>query len=67
MLKVTLNRLKPQAKEKIIKNTLGSELEEEPWNRFSILESCVKSIFKYHQILYSVIINYKKPITRYGL
>ena len=57
MLKDTLNRLKPQAKEIITKNTLRSELEKAPQNRFPILESCVKSIFKHQQILYSVIIN----------
>ena len=43
MLKVILNRLKPQAEEIIPKNRLGSELEGAPQNISSTLESCVKS------------------------
>ena len=70
MLKVTLNKLKPQAKEIITKNTLGSELEEASQNRFSIVASCVTSIFEHQQILCSVIINLKKKkklMTQYGV
>ena len=43
MLKVILNRLKPEAEEIIAKNGLVSEPEEAPQNRSSTLESCVKS------------------------
>ena len=43
MLKVILNRLKPQAEEISLKNRLGAEPEEAPQNRSSTLESCVKS------------------------
>ena len=43
MLKVILNRLKPQAEKIWVKSRLGLEPEEAPQNRSSTLESCVKS------------------------
>ena len=44
MLKVILNRLKPQAEEIIAEEQLGSEPEEAPQNRSSTLESFVPPI-----------------------
>ena len=43
MLKVILNRLKPQAEEIIAEEQAGSEPEEAPQNRSSALEYSVKS------------------------
>ena len=44
MLRVILNRLKPQTEEIIAEERLGSEPEEAPQNRSSTLESCVNII-----------------------
>ena len=43
MLKIILNRLKPQAEEIIAEEQAGFRAEEAPQNRYSTLESCVKS------------------------
>ena len=65
MLKVILNRLKPQAEEIMLKNRLGSEPEEAPQNRSSTLESCVKSTSNISRIcLYRVFIDFKKAFDR---
>ena len=66
MLKVILNRLKPQAEE-LLKNRLGSEQEEAPQNRSSALESCVKSTSNISRICTMSSLISKKPLTEYGM
>ena len=61
MLKVILNRLKPQAKEIIAEEQAGFRA---PQNRSSTSESCVKSTSKHQQNLYHVFIDVKKAFDR---
>ena len=67
MLKVILNRLKPQAEEIIAENMLGSEPEEAPQNRSSTLESCVKGTSNIRKICTMSSLISKKPLTKYGM
>ena len=66
MLKVILNRLKPQAEEIIAENRLGSEPEEAPQNRSSTSESCVKRTSNTSRICTMSLLISKKPLTEYG-
>ena len=64
MLKVILNRLKPQAEEIISEEKLSLEPEEAPQKRSSTLEFCVKRNLQHWQNLYYVIIDFKKAFDR---
>ena len=64
MLKVILNRLKPQAEEIIVlKNRPGSEPEEASQNKFSTSESCQKCL-QHQQNLYHVLNDIKKAFEK---
>ena len=67
ILKVILNRLKPQAEEILLKNRPGSEPEEAPQNRSSTLESCVKGTSNISRICTMSSLISKKPLTAYGM
>ena len=67
MLKVILNRLKPQAEEIIAEEQAGSEPEEAPQNRSSTSESCVKSTSNTSRICTMSSSISKKPLTEYGM
>ena len=51
----------------MLNNRLGSEPEEEPQNRSSTLESCVKSISNISRICTMSSLFQKKPLTEYGM
>ena len=64
MLKVILNRLKPQAEEIIAEEQAGSEPEEAPQNRSSTLESCVKGTSNVSRICTMSLLIRKKAFDR---
>ena len=64
MLKVILNRLKPQAEEIISEEKLSSEPLEAPQKRSSTLEFCMKRNLQHWQNLYYAIIDFKKAFDR---
>ena len=63
MLKVILNRLKPQAEEIIAEEQAGFRAEEAS----STLESCVKSTSNISRICTMSSLISKKPFTEYGM
>ena len=68
MLKVILNRLKPQAGEIIAEEQAGFRAgrSKAPHNRSSTLESCVKSTSNISRICTMSSLISKKPLTEYG-
>ena len=67
MLKVILNRLKPQAEEIIAEEQAGFRAGRTPQNRSSTLESCVKSTSNISRICTMSSLISKKPLTEYGM
>ena len=66
MLKVILNRLKPQAEDIIADEQAGFRAEEAPQNRSSTSESCVKSTSNTSRICTMSSLISKKHLTEYG-
>ena len=60
MLKVTLNRPKPQAKEIITEEHTGFRVERSTTEQIFNLRILCKKYLKHQQILYNVIIDFKK-------
>ena len=67
MLKVILNRLKPQAEEIIAEEQAGFRAGRAPQNRSSTLESCVKSTSNISRMCTMSSLISKKPLTEYGM
>ena len=67
MLKVILNRLKPQAEEIIAEEQAGSRAEKAPQNRSLTLKSCVKSTSNISRICTVSSLISNKPLTEYGM
>ena len=67
MLKVILNRLKPQAEEIIAEEQAGFRAGRAPQNRSSTLGSCVKSTSNISRICTMSSLISKKPLTEYGM
>ena len=67
VLKVILNRLKPQAEEIIAEEQAGFRVGKVPQNRSSTLESCVKSTSNISRICTMSSLISKKPLTEYGM
>ena len=67
MLKVILNRLKPQAEEIIAEEQAGFRAGRSPQNRSSTSESCVKSTSNTSRICTMSSSISKKPLTEYGM
>ena len=67
MLKVILNRLKPQAKEIIAEEQAGFRAGKAPQNRSSTSKSCVKSTSNTSRIYTMSSLISKKPLTEYGM
>ena len=66
MLKVILNRLKPQAEEIIAEEQAGSRARRSTTEQILTSESCVKSISNTSRICTMSSLISKKPLTEYG-
>ena len=66
MLKVILNRLKPQAEEIIAEEQAWFGVGRRPQNRSSTLESCVKSTSNISKICTMSSLITKEPLAEYG-
>ena len=67
MLKVILNRRKPQAAEIIAEEQAGFRARRSTTEQISTLESCVKSTSKISRICTMSSLTPKKPLTEYGM
>ena len=67
MLKVILNRLKPQAEEIIAEEQAGFRAGGSTTEQIFNLKILCEKYFQHQQNLYHVFIDSKKPLTEYGM
>ena len=67
MLKVILNRLKPQAEEIIAEEQAGFRAGRSTTEQIFNLRILCEKYLQHQQNLYHVFIDFKKPLTEYGM